>query len=527
MSSIFSFSSPLPLLRSAPPHFPLRPSSALCSNLEVANTCRGSGIGQRSGGPSRLTLWRTTGDLVLIQSFLLSILVFTHPCTAAQTQVPPQKPAAKPSAKPAQTPTQDNVPSPVSKHYPILILAHGSEPFWSLRLGMKGPERLDRVSYPPIVLEPGEITPDDTGNSWTYNAKDTATGATVAVKLTREACSDSMSDTKYTFRVEVNHAQIGQLKGCGQSSPDKFPEFRRKNQLDIPDDTETNDKDKEKKTVLDPITNFHSPVATAYLDSAGHVIVSRGEVRKTAATSGTEPALSHDGKSLLYTRSDSKTGPERSIVLYEVDTGRAREVAGNNVRQAFWSPDDSRIAYLKSDGKIWQVWTAPISAPERAALLSPLNLDALHGWVNPTTVLASDRENAYWLSEDKPAQTVSLNEIYGENFQIMSSDTIRVNPINSDLLLVSAYYLKPPAGAPTDATGLSQTFFLYEVRSRRRVVLGAPDMFARNAEWSRDGLQIFFTRGVPGKSPLATDRIFWDGTGEKRYSAGNNLVVGK
>jgi uncharacterized membrane protein len=457
-------------------------------------------------------------------SFFLFFMFPLLPSTVSVAQTPTQKPAPKPQA-------QETVSSPVSRHYPILVLAHGNEPFWSLRVGMKGPERLDRVSYPPIVLDPAEITSDESGNSWTYHAKDDATGAAVTVKLTREPCSDNMSDTKYTFRAEVSHAQIGQLNGCGQSAPDKFPEFRKKNQLDMPDDTDTKDKDKDKdkdkKGVLDPITNFHSPVAIAYLDSAGRVIVSRGEVRKTAAPSGTELALSHDGKSLLYTRSDSKTGPERSILLYEVDTGRSREVAGNNVRQAFWSPDDSHIAYLKFDGKIWQVWTAPIGTPDKATLLSSQNIDSLHGWVNPTTVLAADMQNAYWLSEDKPAQSVPLKDIYGDSFQIMSSDTIRVNPINPDLLLVSAYYLNSPTGAPTDQMGLNQTFFLYELRSHRRTILGPPDTFARNAEWSRDGLQIFFTHGVPGKGPLVTDRIFWDGSGEKRYSAGNNLVVGK
>jgi hypothetical protein len=40
-------------------------------------------------------------------------------------------------------------------------------------------------------------------------------------------------------------------------------------------------------------------------------------------------------------------------------------------------------------------------------------------------------------------------------------------------------------------------------------------------------LQIFYTRGLPGKTPLSTNRIFWDGTGDKRYSSGNSLVVGK
>lgn len=453
-----------------------------------------------------------------------------------QTQAPPQKPAApKPPAAQQPAPPQQPIPSPVSKHYPILIIAHGNEPFWSLRLGMKGPERLDRLNYPPIVLDPAETEADPSGISWTYNAKDDATGAAVAVKLTRDTCSDNMSDTKYTFTVEVQHAQIGTLSGCGQSVPDKFPEFRKKNQLDMPDDTDASgkdndkdkDKDKDKKTVLDPITKFASPVAVAYLDATDHLIVVRGQTHKTASLAGSEPELSHDGKKLLFTYSASRTGPEGSVLFYDVDTGRSSEFAGNNARQAFWSPDDSRVAYLKFDGKFWQVWSAPANAPEKAAPMSTQNVDALYGWVNATTVLASDLQNAYWISDDKPAETVPLKDIYGPAFQIMSSDTIRVCPINPDLLLVSAYYLNAPAGAPTDATGLNETFFLYEVHSKRRTILGPPDAFARNGEWSGDGLQIFYTKGVPGKGPLATYRIFWDGTGDKRYSSGTNFVIGK
>jgi hypothetical protein len=75
--------------------------------------------------------------------------------------------------------------------------------------------------------------------------------------------------------------------------------------------------------------------------------------------------------------------------------------------------------------------------------------------------------------------------------------------------------------------GLASTFFLYEVRSKRRVVLGPTDAFTRGAEWSRDGLQIFFTRGVPGKGLLVTNRIFWDGTGVKKSESGSGLVIGK
>jgi uncharacterized membrane protein len=472
---------------------------------------------------------RVRAKLILL---LAVSLLFAAVSVRAQTKTPTPPPAQKPVAKtPGPQPAaQESIPSPVSKHYPILVIAHGNEPFWNLRLGMKGPERLDRVGYPPIVLDPADVSNDEPSKVWTYHAKDTATGAAIAVKLTRESCSDGMSETKYTFTAQVDHAQIGTLKGCGQSEPEKFPEFRKKNQsLDMPDEQAAADKDKDKKInpALEPITKFQSPVAIAYLDATGRVIFGRGEVRKTVATAGSELAVSHDGKKLLYTRSDSKTGPERSIVLYDFDTGRSRDVAGTNVRQAFWSPDDSHFAYLKYDGKSWQVFTAPIATPETASAFSPQSVDALHGWISPNTLLASDLQNAYFLSEDKPAQVVPLKEIYGDQFQITPSDTIRVCPINSDLLLVSAYYLNAPAGAPTDAMGRSETFFLYELKSKRRSILGSPDAFARNAEWSRDALQIFFTKGAAGKGPVVTNRIFWDGTSEKRYSAGTALVVGK
>jgi uncharacterized membrane protein len=479
----------------------------------------------------------------LALSLLFSLTTILIPAyTLAQS--PAQKPAPKtlPNSNPGQIQEQEPVPSPVSRHFPILIVAQGSNPGWSVRIGMKGPERLDRSDYPPIVLNPTDMAADESDHSWTYNATDDDTGAKVAIKLIRDSCSDASSpDVKYTFRVEVNHAQIGQLTGCGLSDPQKFPEFAKKNQLEMPDQVDPNDKNSNKskeeterekdqdyrKTVLEPITKYHSPTAIAYLEPSGRVVVSRGGVKKIVAPSGMELALSHDGKSLLYTRSDSSSGPDRSIVLYEADTGRSHVVAGNNVRQPFWSPDDSRFAYLKFDGKIWQLWTAPISAPDKSTQPSQMDISGLQGWVSPSTIVATDLQNAYWVSEDRPPQTVPLKDIYGETFQIMSSDTIRVSPINPDLLLVSAYYLTAPAGAPTDSVGLNQTFFLYEIRSHRRTILGPPDLYTRNAEWSRDGLQIFFSRGVPGKGSIATDRMLWDGSGLKRYSPGNALVVGK
>src|ERR1700686_809067 len=305
-----------------------------------------------------------TRILFLCSSLLLVSLASSQTPAPTPAPIPAQKAAPNSPAKAAPS-ANAPIPSPISRHYPILILARGNDPIWSLRLGMKGPERLDRAGYPPIVLDPAEIAPDEPGISWYSRGKDTVTGADVAVKLSRESCSDSTPDIKYTFKVVVQHTQIGLLNGCGQSAPEKFPEFRKKNQLDPDDDPDDKnkdkdkskdkdkDKDKDKKSVLDPITNFQPPTSVAYLDATGKVIFSRSAIKRSVAPEGSELAVSHDGK-------------------------------------------------------IWQVWPLPVSAPETAAQYSPQPVDALHGWTSSTTVLASDLQNAYWLSDDRPPQTVAL-----------------------------------------------------------------------------------------------------------------------
>jgi len=257
------------------------------------------------------------------------------------------------------------------------------------------------------------------------------------------------------------------------------------------------------------------------------VTFAHGTVRKIAAPQGSELSVSHDGRKLLYTRSDSATGPERTLMLYDFVTGRSTELQHGLVRQAFWSPDDSRIAFLKIDGQNWQVWTFPAATPETASVFSTISVHSLHGWMDAHTLLASDMQNAYWLTENgSPAQTLALKDCYA-NFEIASSDTIRVNPQNPDLLLISAEYQSSAASAaPKDAMDLTAGFFLYEVRSKRRVALSPSDQWGRSAEWSRDGLQVFYTRRLSPASSV-TFRIFWDGTAPKRYADGTEFVVGE
>jgi hypothetical protein len=177
---------------------------------------------------------------------------------------------------------------------------------------------------------------------------------------------------------------------------------------------------------------------------------------------------------------------------------------------------------MQSQDQKWRVMAAPAVTPETAAAIYNGIVDSLDGWVDGHTVIAGDLQNLYWISDDRPQQTLSLKEIYGDAFRISDTDSIRVNPVNPDLLLVSAKYATPPANAPADAAGI----FLYEIRAKRRVMLTPPDQWASHGEFSRDGIQIFYTRRISATAS-AIYRVFWDGSGARRYLDGTNLVVGQ
>ncbi|HXN53114.1 MAG TPA: hypothetical protein VN943_14375 [Candidatus Acidoferrum sp.] len=442
------------------------------------------------------------------------VVVSSYSSTWAQAPSPTKKPPSSPTAAAAPS-------APQSKHYPILLLASGNNPAWSLRIGQKGPERLDRPGYPPITLDPAEVAHEPSGDSWTYHAKDTGIGVVVAVHLSRETCSDGMSATKYTFRAVVEHPQLGTLSGCARVAAELFPRISNQSDDDSDDDA------KKKPAPETTITNFKAPTAVAYINSAGKIVLSRGAVKKIVALAGTDLALSHDGKKLLYVRSDSKSSSDSTIVLYEFDTGRSRDLVHGTVRQPFWSLDDARIAYLTNQEQKWQVWTLQLAAPETPTPLYTSNVSGLQGWVDTHLLLATDLQSAYWIADDgKLTQTVPLRDMYGPNFEVRDSDTMRVNPGNPDLLLVSTNYSTAPLGAPANANRPAGGLLLYEVRAKRRVVLTPPEQSASHGEWSRDGVQIFYTvRLSSGAS--STYRVFWDGSAAKRYIAATDFVVGQ
>jgi uncharacterized membrane protein len=422
-------------------------------------------------------------------------------------------------------------PAPQSTHYPILLLGFGNQPNWSVRIGLKGPERFDREGYPPIPLEPAEVTHEATAESWTYHAKDSATGAAVLVHLSREACTDAANDTltttpplggKYSFKVSIDHAQIGSLKGCGRIATELFPKINNR-----PDQEDEDDAKKKPPAPVSSVTKFQSPIAVAYLNASQQLAFKRGSiVRVIPGAQGSELSPSHDGKKLLFVREE---GGNRTINEYDYDLNSVKELLRGDVRNPVWSSDDSRIAYLNRQNGQWQLWTCPANDPTKAAVLDADTFEAIQGWADAHTVLVTtlNQANLAWIGEDgKPTQSVPVKDLCEPDFVCGARLTIRLHPTNHDLVLVSALFARAPTGVPAaEKEGQAGGLFYYEFRAKRRAVLPIPNLSASDGEWSRDGFLILFT-GTDSAKRRNTYRVFWDGIGLQKYVSGTSLVVG-
>ncbi|HKW33501.1 MAG TPA: hypothetical protein VJN92_10890 [Candidatus Acidoferrum sp.] len=440
----------------------------------------------------------------------------------APSQTAPQQPGQQKGLAPVPQ-------APHSTHYPILLLGFGNQPNWSVRVGLKGPERFDREGYPPIPLEPGEVTQEAAPETWTYHAKDSATGATVAVHVSREACTDATNDTlgsapplggRYSFKVSIDHAQIGSLKGCGRTATDLFPKINNK------PDQDSDETRKKPPVPVSSVTKFQSPIVVAYVNAALQLVFKRGSIARTIpGASGSDLSAAHDGKKLLFTREE---GAVRAIIEYDYDSNSVKELLRGDVRNPVWSLDDSRVAYLNHQGGKWQLWAFQVNDPAKASVVSADSFQSIQGWSDPHTllVLTASPASLAWVGEDgRTTQTLPISDLCGTDFAGGANLMVRLHPTNPDLVLVSALFVRPAPGVPAVENGLAGGLFFYEFRSRRRAVLAIPSLSATDAEWSRDGFQIFFT-GTDSSRRKSAYRVFWDGIGLQKYAAGTSLVVG-
>src|SRR5262249_10183980 len=156
------------------------------------------------------------------------------------------------------------------------------------------------------------------------------------------------------------------------------------------------------------------------------------------------------------------------------------------LKQPYWSPDDSRIAFLKSDSSVWHIWTLPPSATTttQPAQVSPTPINFLDGWADVHTLLGANSGSFFWITDDGgTAQVISALDPLVPACTSTSKPAIRVSPANSDLLIISGSLLKAPSASPKDPkNSLATDLFFYEVRSKRRVPLSISNLLPGEAE---------------------------------------------
>jgi len=109
----------------------------------------------------------------------------------------------------------------------------------------------------------------------------------------------------------------------------------------------------------------------------------------------------------------------------------------------------------------------PCGFPESAAPIFPGDIVSIHGWADAHTVLVDGLQQLSWVTDTGTIQQeIPDKDILGDAFGPSSADTFRVHPLNPDLLLVSAEWLKPPQVFQPIHTWGCFGFFLYEIRSK-------------------------------------------------------------
>jgi Tol biopolymer transport system component len=236
-------------------------------------------------------------------------------------------------------------------------------------------------------------------------------------------------------------------------------------------------------------------------------------------------SLSHDGKQLVYVR-EERDPPRRTLIQYDPATGTSRDLITGFVGDAHLSSDGRQIAFLKLDDGIWQTWVMSTAGPAKNTVVSRKEVTTLVGWAAQDSALVCfDETNLYWLSLDgKIQKSIPMSTVYQKDFEWMSTNVVRLNPVNPDLIAFSGYRVDTPQDAAVDDTERNATVMVVDLKTGRRSLLLNPKDWAHEAVWSADGVWLYFTRQEAPRR-LAIWRMRADGSGLERVTTGAEPVV--
>jgi TolB protein len=213
---------------------------------------------------------------------------------------------------------------------------------------------------------------------------------------------------------------------------------------------------------------------------------------------GREPALSPDGKRLLYwADGDAKTPIDQSAPLVWADlaTGQSGVWRPGNLRSPAFSPDGKIVVWCEMVDGRWTVMRAnPDGKDARPFYRGPSDSVFAPSWQpDGHAVLVGDLETLFWVALDGTVvRKVPLNEITSEENSVSSESRFRLSPTNPDRLLYSADVTPSKAMEKVVFDHPSSALFIYDLKTRQRTRLTGDDVLAEEPVWSRDGTRIYF-----------------------------------
>lgn len=255
---------------------------------------------------------------------------------------------------------------------------------------------------------------------------------------------------------------------------------------------------------------------------------------------GNFPALSPSGQYVAYITplDQTKSAPETvKVMVFDLGSGSTSTIFQANAWASHlrWSSRADylllTLAYLNGKREL-DIISANgskkqklIGSGEQGAndVFSPV-------WAHDgKSIYFHDMENFFQLGLDgKVIARTPLGVIADEKESITSADTFAPSPIDENII---AYTRSVPGTKLFERTfGEPNTaLFIYNMRTRTRHRVTAPDVLALDPVWSADGLNIYFSgyhdREGRAAYPFKIYRINLDGTGLVQIAAGENPGV--
>ena len=262
------------------------------------------------------------------------------------------------------------------------------------------------------------------------------------------------------------------------------------------------------------------PGGIAFWRDDGIYYLSPGSEKPVRLRSGRSPALSPDGKRVVFCaeakQPDAKgqAGVEASgpgLILLDLATGKETTILkaeGQEViRAPVWSPDSDRLAFVARTGLKGQLGLIQSDGSGRRALFS-------QGDENTLGLILG----LVWAAEGKSLWFHDLHDLYrvSDAGVLLSKTPLigimgKTSPEAGIIVSGEERFVPNPAGPQLiaftktvkasrayekafadDLPGIS-ALFLYDSRTKTRTRLTPKDMFASHPCWSRDGQYLYFS----------------------------------